>query len=43
MSLMNYLNDLVKQSFSNNGYTIENKAVKLSDRPDLSQFQCNGG
>lgn len=41
MSLMNYLNDLVKQSFSNNGYTIENKAVKLSDRPDLSQFQCN--
>ena len=41
MSLMNYLNDLVKQSFSNNGYTIEKKAVKLSDRPDLSQFQCN--
>lgn len=41
MSLMNYLNALVKQSFSNNGYTIENKAVKLSDRPDLSQFQCN--
>ncbi len=41
MSLMNYLNDLVKQSFSNNGYTIESKAVKLSDRPDLSQFQCN--
>jgi arginyl-tRNA synthetase len=41
MSLMNYLNDLVKQSFSNNGYNIENKAVKLSDRPDLSQFQCN--
>jgi len=41
MSLMNYLNDLVKQSFSNNGYTIQNKAVKLSDRPDLSQFQCN--
>ena len=41
MSLMNYLNNLVKQSFSNNGYTIENKAVKLSDRPDLSQFQCN--
>ena len=41
MSLMNYLNDLVKQSFLNNGYTIENKAIKLSDRPDLSQFQCN--
>jgi len=41
MSLMNYLNDLVKQSFSNNGYTIESKAIKLSDRPDLSQFQCN--
>ena len=41
MSLMNYLNDLVKQSFSNNGYTIENKAVKLSDRPDLSQFQLS--
>lgn len=41
MSLMNYLNDLVKQSFSNNRYTIENKVVKLSDRPDLSQFQCN--
>ena len=38
---MNYLNDLVKQSFLNNGYTIENKAIKLSDRPDLSQFQCN--
>lgn len=41
MSSMNYLNDLVKQSFLNNGYTIENKAIKLSDRPDLSQFQCN--
>ena len=41
MSLMNYLNDLVKQSFLNNGYRIENKAIKLSDRPDLSQFQCN--
>lgn len=41
MSLINYLNDVVKQSFSKNGIELKGKIVNLSDRPDLSQFQCN--
>lgn len=41
MSLSSYLNNVVKQSFTNNGITIDEKVIKLSDRPDLSQFQCN--
>lgn len=41
MSLMNYLNDLVKNSFINNGFEPQEKIIRLSDRPDLSQFQCN--
>ncbi len=41
MSLIEYLNELVKEVFHNNGYEVNDKIVKLSDRPDLSQFQCN--
>lgn len=42
MSIMNYLNEVVKKSFAESGYeTNEKKIIKLSDRPDLSQFQCN--
>ena len=41
MSLINYLNEVVKQSFTKNGIELEGKIVNLSDRPDLSQFQCN--
>ena len=42
MSLTNYLDELIRESFSNNGYPMEGKKmVRLSDRPDLSQFQCN--
>jgi len=41
MSLIEYLNDLVKCVFNNNGYEVSDKIIKLSDRPDLSQFQCN--
>lgn len=41
MSLMGYLDAIVGQSFANNGYSVGKKIVRLSDRPDLSQFQCN--
>lgn len=41
MSLMNYLDDVVVQSFQKNGFEVNKRLVKLSDRPDLSQFQCN--
>lgn len=41
MSLINYLDELVNKIFLYNGYHISNKSIKLSDRPDLSQFQCN--
>jgi len=41
MSLMKYLNEVVGQSFEKNGFEANKRLVKLSDRPDLSQFQCN--
>lgn len=41
MSLINYLNEVVGQSFTKNGFEPNKKLVKLSDRPDLSEFQCN--
>lgn len=41
MSLIKYLNDVVIQSFLKNGIELNGNVVKLSDRPDLSQFQCN--
>ena len=41
MTLLNYLNNLVKDVFQNNGYETEKIIVKVSDRPDLSHYQCN--
>ena len=41
MSLIDELNEIVKKAFTECGYGAEGKLVKLSDRPDLSQFQCN--
>ena len=42
MSLTKYLDEVVKKSFSEIGLTTsDKKIIRLSDRPDLSQFQCN--
>ena len=41
MTLLNYSNNLVKDVFQNNGYETEKMIVKVSDRPDLSHYQCN--
>ena len=41
MSLLEEINEIVKQAFIECGYNAEGKLVKISDRPDLSQFQCN--
>ena len=41
MSLIKELNEIVKKAFIESGYEVGEKIVKLSDRPDLSQFQCN--
>lgn len=41
MSLIEELNEIVKKSFIECGYNVEGKIIKISDRPDLSQFQCN--
>ena len=41
MSLLEDINEIAKQSFEKCGYKIEGKIIRISDRPDLSQFQCN--
>ena len=41
MILLNILNEKVKDAFIKAGYNVEGNIVRLSDRPDLSQFQCN--
>lgn len=41
-SLLKILSDIVGQSFDAEGLPAEFGAVKVSDRPDLAQFQCNG-
>ena len=41
MSLLEFLDEIFKESFSNIGIETNGRLVKLSDRPDLSQFQCN--
>jgi len=42
MSLITELNSVVKDAFSKSGYEIvSDEIVKISGRPDLSQFQCN--
>lgn len=41
MSLIKKINEIVKNTFINNDYEVNDEIVKISDRPDLSQFQCN--
>lgn len=41
MSLVKELNKIMLEAFRNSGYDIEGDIIKWSDRPDLSQFQCN--
>ena len=41
MSLLNEINEVIKKAFIDCGYEAEEKLVKISDRPDLCQFQCN--
>ena len=41
MTLLNILNEKVKKAFIKAGYDVDGNIVRLSDRPDLSQFQCN--
>ena len=41
MSLIKELDKIVKEAFNKCNIEVSGKLVKLSDRPDLSQFQCN--
>lgn len=41
MSLIKELNTIITQAFMECGYNVEGNIIKWSDRPDLSQFQCN--
>ena len=41
MTLLNILHEKVKKAFIKAGYDVDGNIVRLSDRPDLSQFQCN--
>jgi len=41
MSLIKELNEILKKVFNKSGYNVEGVLIKVSDRPDLSQFQCN--
>ncbi|MGB0720210.1 MAG: arginine--tRNA ligase [Bdellovibrionales bacterium] len=41
-SLVNTLSGLVGDAFAAQGLPLELGAVRVSDRPDLCQFQCNG-
>lgn len=41
MSLIRELNEILKKIFNQSGYDVEGVIIKTSDRPDLSQFQCN--
>ena len=41
MSLLEEINEVIKKAFLDCGYEAEGKLVKISDRPDLCQFQCN--
>lgn len=42
ISIKNYLSELFTQAFTACGYDAKLGEVVLSNRPDLSQFQCNG-
>ena len=41
MSVLEELNFIVTKAFKDSGYDIKGDTVRLSDRPDLSQFQSN--
>ncbi|MCB1721943.1 MAG: hypothetical protein KDI11_09330 [Alphaproteobacteria bacterium] len=41
-SLAEKLSDIVGAAFAAQGLPVELGAVRVSDRPDLCQFQCNG-
>ena len=41
MSLLNDLNEKLIDAFKKAGFEVEGDIVQLSDRPDLSEFQCN--
>lgn len=41
-TIIEILTERLSAAFSACGYSAEHGAVKLSDRPDLCQFQCNG-
>jgi len=41
-SLLKSLSDTLAQAFTDEGLPPEFGAVRVSDRPDLAQFQCNG-
>ncbi|QQG36696.1 MAG: arginine--tRNA ligase [Micavibrio aeruginosavorus] len=42
MSLIDKLNEIVGSAFTACGLSAELGTVRVSDRPDLAQFQCNG-
>lgn len=42
ITLRKKLTDIVSEAFIQNGYEASFGNVRLSDRPDLCQFQCNG-
>ena len=42
MSLIDKLNKILGSAFTACGLPAELGAVRVSDRPDLAQFQCNG-
>jgi arginyl-tRNA synthetase len=41
-SIANKLSDIVGEAFKAQGLPVELGMVRVSDRPDLAQFQCNG-
>ena len=41
MSLIKKINEILKKIFNEFDYEVDGTIVKVSDRPDLSQFQCN--
>ena len=42
MELTQVLSDVLKEAFTAAGYDAAYAQVKVSDRPDLCEFQCNG-
>ena len=42
MLITEELSELVGIAFADEGYDAAFGAVRISDRPDLGQFQCNG-